>query len=241
MFKTALLASVLLLCGSFMPGQEKVEKIKLQLVSRTLHKGKSITVKSDVYYRVTGGLMVTHFTSPYDKVVITNANGEYKEYDVKKNEVSLKQGLELSSKNSFFYNFFSGSINDMGLTQIGYRMSNTRIAGKTVISTWVPGEPSKHISKAEIAHENYLPIFTGFFDGAGKPVQKSYYSNYQAVGNIKMPFTVTEIDYVGDKDSVITKRTYSNLKSNADVEDTYLDFKIPANAKMATPLKVPGK
>jgi len=36
--------------------QMKIEKLKLEMVAKTLHNKKSIVIKSNVYYRVTGGL-----------------------------------------------------------------------------------------------------------------------------------------------------------------------------------------
>ncbi|MES2837450.1 MAG: hypothetical protein V4667_08000 [Bacteroidota bacterium] len=214
--------------------QDSVQKLKLELITKSLHNGKSISIKSDVYYKVSGGVMVTRSTNPYEKITITNANGEFKEYDVKANTLTLIQGLELSSKNSLFYNFLSGSINDMGLSNLGYKLSKTKMEGKIVVTTWVPSSESKYIKKAEIAHENFLPIFMGFYDVKDKPLQKSFYSNYQNVGSIKMPLTITEFEYITEKDSVITKRVYSNLKTNSMVEDTYLNYKVPAGAKVIT-------
>jgi hypothetical protein len=73
------------------------------------------------------------------------------------------QGFDLSSKNSLFYSFFSGSINDMGLAALGYKLVSTRFENKIVITTWMPVGPSKIIKKAEIAHENYLTHISGFF------------------------------------------------------------------------------
>lgn len=214
--------------------QDGVQKLKLELTTKSLYNGKSITIKSDVYYKVSGGLMVTRSINPYEKITITNANGEFKEYDVKTNTLTLIQGLELSSKNSLFYNFLSGSINDMGLSSLGYKLSKTKMEARVVITTWLPPSDSKYIKKVEIAHENFLPIFMGFYDTQDKPMQKSFYSNYQNIGTIKMPLTITEIEYLSDKDSVITKRIYSNLKTNALVEDTYLNYKVPAGAKITT-------
>lgn len=235
-FRIALLLVCTLAFSAYRLQQQKIDKLKLDLVSKTLYKGKSISLTSEVYYRNTGATMVTHFTSPQEKIVITNGNGEYKDYDFKNNTVTLMQGLDLSSKNSLFYSFLSGSISDMGLKGLGYRLSDTRIEQKMVITTWVPvGENSVKTKKAEIVHENYLPIFLGFYDMNDKPMHKSFYSNFQQVGSIKMPFTITEFEYVGTTDSIITKRTYSGLKTNAQVDDTYLNFKIPVNAKVIRP------
>jgi len=218
--------------------QQKIDKISLDLISKTLYQGKSVSLKSEVYYKSVGGTMVTYFTSPQEKIVITNGNGEYKDYDFKNNAVTLMQGVDLSSKNSLFYSFFSGSLSDMGLKGLGYRLSDTRIEQKMVITTWVPqGESTVKTKRAEIVHENYLPIYMAFYDMNNQPMHKSFYSNFQQVGTIKMPFTITEFEYLSAKDSIITKRTYSNLKTNAQVDDSYLNYKIPANAKVIRPLE----
>jgi outer membrane lipoprotein-sorting protein len=222
--------------SSYKLQQQKLDKISLDLISKTLYQGKSVSLKSEVFYKSVGATMVTHFTSPKEKIVITNGNGEYKEYDFKNNTVTLLQGIDLSSKNSLFYSFLSGSIGDMGLKSLGYKLINTKVEQKMVITTWVPeGENSVKTKKAEIVHENYLPIYLAFYDINDKPMHKSFYSNFQQVGSVKMPFTITEFEYLSPTDSVITKRIYSNLKTNAQVDDNYLNYKVPANAQIIRP------
>jgi outer membrane lipoprotein-sorting protein len=223
-------------CSGYKLQQQKLDKISLDLISKTLYQGKSVSLKSEVYYKSVGATMVTHFTSPKEKIVITNGNGEYKEYDFKNNTVTLMQGIDLSSKNSLFYSFLSGSTSDMGLKSLGYKLINTKVEQKMVITTWVPeGENSVKTKKAEIVHENYLPIYLAFYDMNDKPMHKSFYSNFQQVGSIKMPFTITEFEYLSTTDSIITKRTYSNLKTNAQVNENYLNYKVPANAQVIRP------
>jgi outer membrane lipoprotein-sorting protein len=228
--------SILIVNSGFNFRQQKIDKISLDLISRALHNGKSVSVKSEVYYKSIGATMVTHFTSPKEKVVITNGNGEYKDYDFSNNTVTLMQGIDYSSKNSLFYNFLAGSTGDMGLKASGFRLSDTKIEKKMVITTWVPvGENSAKIQKAEIVHENYLPIYVAFYGPNNQPLQKSFYSNYQQVGSVKMPFTITEFEYMSPTDSIITKRVYSNLKINTQVDEKFLDFKIPSSAKVVVP------
>lgn len=210
-----------------------VEKLSLDMTARTLFKGKSITVKGQLFYKVQGGLMVTRIVSPLEQIVFANATGEFKSYDVKSNSVSLMQGIDFSSKNSFIYNFLSGNINDMGLSSLGYKLKETKIDGKVVVSTYMaPSDRVMEVQKVEIAHENYLPIFMGFYDVNGNSVQKIYYTNYQNVSHLKMPFTITEIEYLGKEDSTITRRIYSNLKVNEQVDDSWFNYQIPVNAKI---------
>lgn len=231
--KLSIASVAIYVLSAFSFQQQKVDRLSLDLVAKTLYQGKSVTIKSEVYFKSSGSLMVTHFTSPMQKVAITNGNGEFKEYDVVNNTVTMMQGLDLSTKNSLFYSFLSGSINDMGLTASGFKMNSTKIENKMVISEWVPKQSEQaKISKVELVHENYLPIYLAFYNAKNEPIQKAFYSNYQQVGNIKMPFTITEFEFVSPVDSIITKRTYSNLKLNAEVSEQYLNFKIPADAKI---------
>jgi outer membrane lipoprotein-sorting protein len=235
LFMVMLLITTMLFSG-YKFQQQKIDKLSLDLISKTLYQGKSVSLKSEVYYKSVGATMVTHVTSPLEKVVITNGNGEYKEYDVKNNSVTLLQGIDLSSKNSLFYSFLSGSISDMGLKALGYKLHNTKIEQKMVITTWIPeGESTVKTKRAEIVHENYLPIYLAFYDMDDKPMHKSFYSNFQQVGSIKMPFTITEFEYISPSDSIITKRTYTNLKTNLQVNDHYLNYKIPSSAKVIRP------
>lgn len=210
-----------------------IEKLSLDMTARTLYKGKSITIKGQLFYKLQGGVMVTRIESPLEQIVFANATGEFKSYDVKSNTVTLMQGIDFSSKNSFIYQFLSGNINDMGLSSLGYKLKDTRIEGKVVVSTWIaPSDRVMEIQKAEIAHENYLPIFMGFYDAKGNSIQKIYYTNYQNVAHFKMPFTITEFEFIAPGDSTITRRTYSNLKLNEQVDNTWFNYQIPANAKI---------
>ena len=203
--------SVLLICTSFI-AFKPIEKLSLNITARSLQSGKSITAKGEVYYQVAGGLMVTHFTSPVENISITNANGELRIYDPKSNTVMQKQASDFSSA-------------------AGYKLKDTRFEDKMVITTWLPPEYLKsEFSKAEIVHENYKPIFMAFYNPKGKPAIKVFYSGYQNVGDISIPLTVTEFQYLAKGDSVITKRTYGNLKTDAEVDIKYLNYKIPANA-----------
>lgn len=210
-----------------------VEKLSLSMVVKSLEKGKSITAKGEVYYQTAGGLMVTHFYAPAEMISITNGFGEYKNYDLKTNSVMQMQGEEYSSKNSFFYFYLSGKTQDMGLAKFGYRLNETKIEDKIIVTTWLPPEEmAAKVGRAEMAHENYQPIFIAFFDVKGKPVQKTFYSNFQKVGDLSLPMSITEFMYTAKGDSTISKRVYGDIKINEQVETKYLTFKIPANAKV---------
>lgn len=210
-----------------------IQKISMKMVARSLHKGKSVTANADVYYQTSGGQMVTHFTFPFEQVVITNSKGEYKNYDVKNNTIEQSQGLDYSSKNSFFYCFLTGKTYDMGLASFGYLLKDTKFEQEMVITTWHPPADSDiPLDRVEIVHENSLPVYMAFIDKNGKPSTKVYYSGYHDLQTIRLPLNITEFQYLPDGDSIISKRIYSDIKINEQVNNSYLDFKIPANAKL---------
>lgn len=168
-----------------------------------------------------------------EQVVFTNALGEYKSYDIEENKVILLEGEDLSSRKSFVYQFLNGQTNDLGLRDLGFKMVNTRFEDGIMINEWkAPENRQVESQKIEIAFENYLPIYMGFFNIDGQAIQKTYYTNYQDVLYTKLPFTITEISYMAAGDSSITRRTYSNLKMNSDVSEHWLNFEIPKNAEI---------
>ena len=224
--------SLFLLFAGFMLFQP-VSKISLNMTAKVLQNGKYIVTKGEVFYQVAGGLLVTHFTSPYENLVITNARGEYKIYNKEANTVTQSQGADYSSENSFLYYFLSGKTQSMGLRSSGFQLIDTKIEDNLVITTWSPPfNLSSELSKVELVHENYQPIFLGFFDSNGKPKQKVFYSAYTKIGDYTIPLNITEFQYLAEGDSIITKRSYADVKINEQVDDTYLSFKIPVDAKL---------
>jgi len=236
--KFGLLLAIGLMLTAATP-QGNVQKLSLDFTTKTLFEGKSVTGTGVLYYSTSGGKMVTQMKTPLKQLIVTNSTGEYKSYDFENNQVTLMQGAELSSKNSFVYSFLSGKIKDMGISELGFKLSDTRFEDGLVISVYsAPTNRSSFAHKIEIAHENYLPIYVGLIDNEGMTFKKTYYTNYQDVSYIKMPFTVTEIDYLSEVDSTITRRSYGNLKTNQTVSNEWFDFVIPTDAEVLTP-KVP--
>jgi hypothetical protein len=225
---------IVLVTNAFTTG---LERISLVMKSETVQKGKKITVIADVYYQKTSGLMVTHFIKPFENISITDNKGSMKVYDPKINSVMQMNGLSYSSDNSLFYYFVSNKTDDMGLKNMGFKLAATKLDNKMVVSTWLASlNTGAIVTKAEVVHQNYKPIFLVFFNKNNKPVSKTYYSNYQKVGDILLPFTVTEIQYSAiSNDSVIQRKIYSNAMVDMQVNDQLLNYKIPANATIVSP------
>jgi len=212
----------------------KLDILSLEMESKTLRKGKTITVKSNIYYRLLGSKLVTHTTFPFESISMTDAQGEMTYYEFKSNKVSMNRGEDYSSKGSFIYNFLNGKINDMGLPEMNMKLKNTSMDGKYIVSNWLTANGNKKgLQKIIVAHENGLPIFMNFINEKNEAMQKVYYDKYADVGLIKLPTLITEIVFEnGAKDSVITRRYYRNIKTNNEVDLKYLDFKVPQNAQI---------
>jgi len=233
--------AVILILGSAFTYKAYVKQLSLDFTSRTLFQGKSVTAKGTLFYRVQDGHMVTRIASPIEQLVISKANGELKNYDVRTNTVAMMMGQDFSSRNSFIYSFLSGKTSDMGLGEIGYKLTDTRNEDESiVVNTYMaPMSSSFKAQKVEIAFNNYLPIYLGFHDFNDKTFQKTYYTNYQTVGYTQMPLTITEIEFLTEVDSSITQRKYSNLLTNGNVMEQWLNFEIPADAKIVDDTSMP--
>lgn len=215
-----------------------IQKISLNMEVKSVHKGKVVVTQAEVYYKVQGGLIVTHFNKPFENITISNARGEMKIYDPKENTVMQIQNPSFSSQNSMFYAFFNNITQDMGLKKMGYNLSRSNVEGNYLVSTWLLGTNiASEIKKVELVLEKFSPIHMAFFDAKNEIKQKVYYSNYKQVEEFRLPMKVTEINFTSKTDSVIDRRIYSDVKLNENVNDVYLNYVVPANAKVVDPFK----
>ena len=231
---TAFIFLISLFASEVLFSQQLVDQVQVKMNSRTMNKGKYTSIIADIWYQAHDGKMVSHYTSPYNMVVITNNKGEAQLYNVEQNTINTQQNQAFSTQGGYFYYFLANKLNDLGLTEMGFQILDTKFSGTKVISKWLP--PSslltalKHV---ELVLDDYKPVYMAYYNPKGKLIRKVYYYNYRSLSNmVSIPLTVTEINYLGEGDSILTKTVYSDVKINLDVEKTgYLNFKIPADAK----------
>lgn len=217
---------------SFLP-QQQIERMSMQVVSKSLKKGQSVTTEAMVYYTSeNGGHMTTKTLKPFLSYMMINSKGELKIYDPKANTILIKPNSGISSQSSFMYFILNGNAGDMGLKAAGFSIGDTRFENGMVITTWLP--PAVLVGamgKVELVHEKYLPVYMAYFDSKNEPLLKVYYSNYTKVKDVSFPQSVTEFRFTSPLDSTIEKKVYSNIKTNEAVDESQLNFKIPSNAR----------
>jgi hypothetical protein len=217
---------------AFFP-QGNLQYLQVNMLARTLQGKQYVKVNSTLYFDIVKQTMVTHAISPIDQVAINYVNGDMKVYNSKQNTYVSLNNMDLSSKNSFLYNFIYGATGDLGLKQNGYKISETKKDKDGIlVTTWVPIEKrSKGILKIILAQEKNLPIYMSFTNEKKFTTLKIYYDNYVKVSSIMLPSTMTEIEFTSKTDSVITQRNFSEFKTNAACDKSYINFSIPSSAK----------
>ena len=230
LFKYLFLLSTVFVLLSF---QSDIRRISLLMETKILSQGKYVSSAAEIFYKFREGEMIVRYQKPFEYIVISNAKGEAKVYNPKTNEVSVQQGFMYETEKSLFYYFFSNRTTDLGLKDLGFMLDNTRFEDGMIITTWKPGlSIGEQVSKVELVHEKYLPIYLGYYDKKGQLTKKIFYYDYFSSGSIRLPTKVTEFSYLPDGDSVISRTVYGNFKFNENAQSSYFDFKIPANAKI---------
>lgn len=214
------------------PTQYVYQKVSMDMLTRSTQKGLVNTLKASVYY-TSEGKMASYYSEPQPMLVSNNAKGEILVYDFKKNSVTQKQNFMMSTETNQLFYFLENNKNDLGLAKMGFSLKETKFEDGLRITVWQPPMPlMKDIQKVELAHDKANPVFLGYFDKKGKAINKVFFYSYQSVAGIQFPTSVTQITYTTEKDSVISKTLYSNFKVDKDVDEQYLNFKVPANAKV---------
>jgi len=226
-----LLISTLLFISASAAAQTRVAA---DVEEKTVMDGKAVTRTSELYCTSAGNL-VQVFSGDPSYYVLTNLSGEFKAYFPKSNEVYSDRRDDFSTKDNIFYLFMSGHSDDLGLSMYGYRLaSSTTDEDGLLKRTYLPtSKAPKGTAKIELVLEDYLPIYVGYYDKAGRLVSKSYISSYRQFPSVTLPQRITSISYTSAKDSTIVRTLYSHIR--IDGSEPMFDFRIPEGA---TPKKL---
>lgn len=210
-----------------------VERIMMEMHSQSLHKGKRAEVNASLFYISFNGQLISRYTRPIEQVMITNNKGELAIYNEKDHSVYRTQSLEYSSENNLIYFFLQGKASDLGLGQIGFQLLETKIEKGLVITRWLPPATMNHLfSHIELVHENFLPIYSGYYDVNKKLVKKVYFTDYNYFPEITLPLTITEFNYLPGGDSIVNRVKFSDVRINHRAVSSWFNFKIPHDAKI---------
>ncbi len=210
-------------------------RIMTHMESEKLISGKKISIQGDIFYNYSEGKMIVHYTYPQEYFFVSNTKGEVKIYLPDNNQVMIQRNPVYSSQNDALYYFLSNKTNDLGLKEAGFELSDTKAEERNIITTWNPPDlANKTISKVEMVHQDFLPIYTAYFNLDGKITKKTYYSKYLNTTNAMIPQMITEIDFIPNGDSIISRKKYTDIKTGYSAQSQYFDFNIPNDAKLIT-------
>ncbi len=206
--------------------------ISAKLNTRTIRAGKVVVLNGEIFYKIAGGNMISHYTTPFEQYIFNTSKGELKIYDPKKNTITQQVNFQFGTETTQFYYFFNKYKEDMGLRKMGFINKNSKFDNNLLVTTWQsPPKVEKDIKQVELVHKDGNPIYSKYIDGQNKIVKKIYYAEYQKIGNSDFPLSITQIDYFSAKDSVIVKTKYSDIKINEKIDSKLANYAIPSNAK----------
>lgn len=224
---------ILLLTIGFSNHIKAQQKISSSVLIQKVHQGKLFTVEAEIYILPEEGKLIMHYTHPDNFITFTNTLGEFKAYFPDKNQIILNQNSVFSADNDVLFFFVTEDSYDLGLRLSGYSITDTRYEDALMITTWTPpNEKQQNISKAEIVYEEYKPIYLAYYNTDGFIKTKIFYSEYIDVEDYYIPRKITEFAYLSLTDSIVSRKSYFNIKTGDDVENYYFHYKIPANAEI---------
>ena len=224
---------VILILFGFTLKSIQIKRISLTYTVRELKKNMSTKTEMEIYYQPSGK-MITKFITPFEVILVTNENGEYQMYDPKRNSVSTGHNMMLSSGFTTLGYFLNDQTKDLGLKAMGFNLQSSKVVDGTLVTTWVsPPENLGEVQKIELVHDKNKPIFMGYLNNKNEYLRKSFYYSYYSNNDFLLPGAITEINYLEDGDSTITKSSITNIKINEQANSEYFNFTIPNDAQIS--------
>ena len=204
--------------------------VSFSMVKRSTTHGMISKVDARVFYKPSGA-MVTHFISPIDMYVLNNSLGNVEIFNTKENTVVKSLDNRMGSQNTTFYYFLFGNSEDLGLSEAGFSLQESRIEDMMLVTEYAPPATMRELEKVELVSNGDHPVFMGYLNKDGKYVKKTYYYDYEMVRGVDFPMSITEVDF-HKNDSTITKTTFSGFRFNAPEDQEFADFKTPSTATL---------
>jgi outer membrane lipoprotein-sorting protein len=228
--KTLFWFGLLLITVSFT--SSSIERIMMKMKSQNLNNGRVMTTEAELFYNAVSGQLVTRYTNPPGQVLMVNSKGELSIYNENDNSVIYRQGIEYNSHSTVIQYFLLGKTHDLGLSEMGFQLRSTSIENNKVITEWFPpANMGGAFEKVKLVHENFLPIYAAYYDIRKNVAKKTYYSEYQMIGDAFFPSLITEFNYIGN-DSLINRIRFSDIKINRQANSQWFSFKVPSDAKL---------
>jgi|GEM_PF-798788 len=209
-------------------------EVFLKMESSTLDEGKKVIIKSDIIFLLESQEMISHFTYPKEYYITSNGFGEAQMYEPATNSLLIQYGDHLKVSSSLIYSFLSNDVSDLGLSKMGFQLSNSFYENQFLVTKWIP--PSNaltYLSEVKLVfEESNLPVYCEYVNADKIVDTKIYFSDYQKITNSSFPKRVTTIKFTGEtlQDSTINRVLFSSFNSENDDFAKLKQFKIPEDA-----------
>ena len=222
---------LVLMAAGFQGGS--LQRLSSDVTTRIWQDGTSIQSVSSIFY-LADGTLIMRSTEPEEVIMKTNRLGELFVYHPAENTVDYQQNRDLSSESSQFFLFFQGLTDDMGLRNMGFRLSESYFEDGHDISYWSPPrELATHISKAKLVHNDYRPVYLSIHQNDDRVLRRTYFHSYTQIIDHDFPLRITTIQYESEQDSIVMQTIFDNIKVNEQANSRYFDFQIPDDARIS--------
>lgn len=183
-------------------------------------------------YFDSSGKMVAIYNRPENLVIINDERGRVAIYDSNNNTVVQANNPYYSSRTNELYYFINNKKYDLGLSEIGFKMQESKVEDGLIVTEWIPPvDGMKYFSFIKLVHEDDNPIYLEYRNQDNEIIKKVYYYNYEYFNQLEIPTSVTTIDFVSENDSTVSKTIYSNFQFDTEENKEKLNYKVPSDAK----------
>lgn len=220
-----------LLCMATCLSVSAQRMVKADVLSQQLANGQKTKQEKYLYCHQDGRMVMDIHTDQGRNILLTDQHGRTEIYNPETNTLMFdKKGHLYASVDEPLQLFLQRRTQDMGMESYGFQLDKiVQEEGKYLKKIFKSSQSTSQCAKVEIVYENYLPVFMAFYDRKDKPINKIYYAHYDFKQRFVFPQRITEISYIGAKDSMIRLDVYSNIK--VDTYDAMFDYQAPADAE----------
>ncbi len=190
---------------------------------------KEIDNVEGIMYFIGGENILIKVTKPINQIILINNFTNTFYYPDEKNAVMIIYSKPVVSRTKMQFDLFGKE--DMGFSDIGYKIEKSYKSNDILISIWTPPEKfKKQLGKVELGMKKNKIVLNKTYSPDGKLISIAEFDNFYYINKINIPGKIKTTIF--DKKVKEEEVTYIDPKINIELPAEIKNFKLPENTKI---------
>ncbi|UCC11190.1 MAG: hypothetical protein JSW02_07475 [candidate division WOR-3 bacterium] len=208
---------------------QDIHSVQTVFTKTTNENSRIEHIEGTLYFEIDHGVVI-RVTAPVSQWLVSQKNSLLIYYPDDK--YAFRLPTQRAMIFSFFQAFMGAMIEDFGLTQFGYSLTNNTIQNDTLITVWSPPQHAEsEVGNFTLKYLGDKIVEAELRNANGSVISSSHFSDHMQYKSFYFPCNTETFRYT-DTDTVIEHTVFLGPQFNVTIPDSILHFRLPDDVEV---------